>query len=130
MQLTKKEIPRISEKSKVSLDYMLALGSIKNFLDRIENNESNRSIFLATRSLKDRRVFQYQEKFSPEEQESPINEQNRPIVEQINLLVDKLNIERENLLFKNQDSKELYRRLNEIYQNIENIVYNGLTQSF
>ena len=126
---SKKKIPDISQESKVSLDYILSWGSVKNFLDRISNEESNRAIFLAKRSLIDRRILYYQEKFDEIEYEPAINEENKIVVQKINFLVNEVNKIREDLALNREDVGGAYSSLNKVYQNVKELVYSGSTNS-
>jgi len=48
----KKEVPEIVEETGLSRQYILAWGSVNNFLGRVNRDENNRSIMLAKNTLR------------------------------------------------------------------------------
>jgi len=89
--MIKKEVPNISKNSNVSRDYIMALGSVINFIEGIESDEPSRTRHLAKRSFLHREIPHYEMYFSSENFNNIINDANKDNVNQINSVVDTIN---------------------------------------
>jgi hypothetical protein len=92
--MSKKEILNVSKNSNISRDYILALGSVINFIESIENDEPSRTRHLAKRSFLHREVPRYEVYFSSENFNNVINDANKESVSEINSIVDTINSSR------------------------------------
>jgi len=89
--MIKKEVPNISKNSNVSRDYIMALGSVINFIEGTESDEPSRTRHLAKRSFLHREIPHYEMYFSSENFNNIINDANKDNVNQINSVVDTIN---------------------------------------
>lgn len=89
--MNKKEIPNVSKNGNISRDYILALGSVINFIESIENDEPSRTRHLAKRSFLHREVPYYEAYFSSENFNNVINDENEENIREINSIVDTIN---------------------------------------
>jgi|SaaInlStandDraft_6_1057023.scaffolds.fasta_scaffold324292_1 hypothetical protein len=89
--MSKKEIPNVLKNSEISRDYILALGSVINFIESIENDEPSRTRHLAKRSFLHREVPYYEAYFSSENFNNIINDENKESISEINSIVDTIN---------------------------------------
>ena len=88
----KKDVPNICTNSNVSSDYILAFGSLTNYLERVAEDDPPRTRHLAQRAFFRRLIPKYEEYFNPEEFKDVINSRNKEVVDKINKSVDKLNV--------------------------------------
>jgi hypothetical protein len=88
----KKDVPNICKNSNVSSDYIIAFGSLTNYLERIVEDDPPRTRHLAQRAFFRRLIPKYEEYFNPEEFKDVINSRNKEVVDKINRSVDKLNV--------------------------------------
>ncbi|MCG3769728.1 MAG: hypothetical protein JW384_00858 [Nitrosomonadaceae bacterium] len=84
-------VPNICPTSGVSYEFRLAYGHLSNYLNRIEENESPRTCFLAKRSFLHRPISHYENYLNPEKYDGVITDKNREIIARINQLVDCIN---------------------------------------
>ena len=88
-------IENISEKSSLSRDYKRALGSVNNYLTKVNQASKselpNRWVHLAERTLMQRPLLHYAEFFERYEGE-PINEKNRDNVQALDSIIDEINL--------------------------------------
>jgi len=89
--MSKKEAPNVSKKSNISRDYIMALGSVINFIESIEDNEPPRTRHLAKRSFLHREVLHYEMYFDGGSFNDVINDINKERVSEINSIVDAIN---------------------------------------
>lgn len=129
----KKVVPNIHPKSGLSMDYRVALGTLHNFLERVEekqkgynDDKANRTLFLAKRSLISRRILHYDEHFNQDEYSNVIIHKNRVSVEAINGLVDRLNERRLRVELHNQNLNLDYSDLKELSEKMDSILYRGV----
>ena len=91
-----KQVPNILENTGISRDYILAFGSVDNYIRRIEKNEELRWIKLAANAYLNRPILKYEEYFKDIEYEQVITNENRERVKELNELVKNINKMREN----------------------------------
>ena len=91
-----KQIPNILENTGISRDYLIAWGSIDNYIRRIEKKEELRWIKLATNAYFNRPILKYEEYFNSKEYEQIITNKNRERVKTLDELVENINKMREN----------------------------------
>jgi hypothetical protein len=89
-----KEVSNLSKNSYISRDYILALGSVINFIESIDNNEPSRTRHLAKRSFLHREIPHYEMYFSSENFNDVVNDANKESVDKINSVVDAINFYR------------------------------------
>jgi hypothetical protein len=89
--MDKQEIKNTSPISQLSRDYFLALGSMINLIESIDNNEPTRTRYLARRSFLHREVQHYDDFFNSNKYNVVINPSNKDSVDKINSIVDSIN---------------------------------------
>ncbi|MBI2004023.1 hypothetical protein HYS72_01010 [Candidatus Pacearchaeota archaeon] len=111
-----KQIPNILEKTGISRDYILAFGSIDNYIRRIEKKEEFRWIRLAENSYLNRPILKYEAYFSQAEYEQVVTDKNREIIKNLDRLVEEVNKMREN---KQKD----YEKLSKLWKKAKEIIF-------
>lgn len=97
-------------------DYLLAFGSLDNYVRRIKNDEPPRLKNLARRAFLHRAFKKYTDFFSNIPPEQLITNQNRGEIEKIDAIVDQLNMLRE------QGDVD-YEILAPLWDAVQNIIY-------
>lgn len=117
---SRKKVPNLSSKG-ISTDYRIALGSLTNYLEKIdEEGATPRTRFLARRAFLNRKIPRYDEVFKPSEYEEVITPENQLIVSEIGISIDEINALRDQM---QQDKRELnYDRLSELRGNLVNLL--------
>tara|TARA_Y100000310_G_C20649084_1_gene798347 strand:+ start:466 stop:801 length:336 start_codon:yes stop_codon:yes gene_type:complete len=100
--------------SGVSKDYLIAFGSLDNYLQRVENDEPPRLQFLAKRAFIQRSIKKYDEFFNGVGKDELITDKNREAIERLNSIVDQLNKIREDPNIKVDELIVLWKEVNEI----------------
>lgn len=111
-----KEVQNISEKSGVSKEYMLAFGTLDNYLRRVDKKEEPRWVNLAKNAFLHRPILKYSEYFPPAEYGDVITEKNKETIKKLNNIVDELNKMREN----NQTD---YEKLSPIWEKVNQLIF-------
>lgn len=138
---TLKAIPDIMSQSKISRQYMLALGSVAHYLKRIEQYHESQStgeplpprwLFLAERSLTHRPILKYRDYFSAAEYLHPNYEQETvTVLQKLDDLVESINslLQQPGILqsLKKNASPE-FESLNKLYSRVRAIVNGGLEE--
>lgn len=91
-----RQIPNILENTGISKDYVLAFGSIDNYLKRIKKGEGPRWIKLAVNVYLNRPILKYGEYFNSEEYEQVITNKNHERVKALDEIAENINKMREN----------------------------------
>jgi len=89
--MNKQEIKNTSPISQLSRDYSMALGSLINLIESIENNEPTRTRHLARRSFLHREIQHYDDFFNSDKYTAAITPSNKDAVAEINIIVDTIN---------------------------------------
>jgi len=87
----KKSLCNISKNSFISRDYLMALGSVINFIESVENNEPSRVRHLARRGFLHREIPRYEVYFSSKRYDNVVNDLNKDSVAKINSIVRTIN---------------------------------------
>ena len=111
-----KQIPNILENTGISRDYILAFGSIDNYIRRIEKKEELRWIRLAENAFLNRPILKYAEYFNHAEYESTITDKNQERIKNLDGLVEEINKMREN---KQKD----YEKLSVLWKKAKKIIF-------
>lgn len=109
------QVPNISTESGISRDYIIAFGSLDNFLRRVDKDEPPRLRHLAKRAFLQRRIQKYREYFEWIESEKLITDQNKEAVQKLDTIVDQINKMREE---NNAD----YAKLSILWKEINDII--------
>ena len=115
------QVPNISAESSISKDYLLAFGSLDNFLRRIDKDEPPRLKHLAKRAFLQRRIQKYKEYFNGIESGQLITEQNKEAIQKLDIIVDQLNKMRE------EDNID-YAKLSQFWKEINDIINGEKTE--
>jgi|APSaa5957512535_1039671.scaffolds.fasta_scaffold300360_2 hypothetical protein len=105
------KISNISTKSGLSRDYSLALGSVINLLESIEDNESSRTMHLAKRSFLHRELPYYEDFFSKERYMNVITDKNKADMKKINNTIDIINSYRLKGIIEYKEIKPLISKI-------------------
>jgi len=84
-------VPELSEGSQLSKGYLLALGSVLNYLEAVEEREPSRVRYMAKRSFLHREVPYYDSYFNDNKYMDVITLENQEAILKINHIVDKMN---------------------------------------
>jgi hypothetical protein len=108
------QVPNISTESGISKDYLLAFGSLDNFLRRIDKDEPPRLKHLSKRAFLQRRIQKYKEYFNEIESNQLIIEQNTEAIQKLDIIVDQLNKMREQGNIDYAKLSQLWKEINDI----------------
>ena len=111
-----RQIPNILENTGISRDYILAFGSIDNYIRRIEKKEGLRWIRLAENAYFNRPILKYEEYFNHSEYEQVITDKNHEKIKNLDELVEEINKMREN---KQKD----YEKLSVLWKKANRIIF-------
>ena len=111
-----RQIPNILENTGISRDYILAFGSIDNYIRRIEKKEGLRWIRLAENAYFNRPILKYEEYFNRSEYEQVITDKNHEKIKNLDELVEEINKMREN---KQKD----YEKLSVLWKKAKKIIF-------
>ena len=109
------QVPNISTESGVSRDYIIAFGSLDNFLRRIDKDEPLRLRPLAKRAFLQRKIQKYREYFDWIESEKLITDQNKEAVQKLDIIVDQINKMQE-------ENSADYTKLFKLWKEINDII--------
>lgn len=125
-----KRIGNIVPESGLSMDYMLALGPVSHYLERVEQMHDQglpqRWLHLAERTLSMKPVLKYEQFFGSEEYGEVVTEANREVVKHLDELVGEINSlwepEEACAKMRARDSPEC-AKMRAIYRKAEALVY-------
>ena len=115
--MDKKIVPNIFLETGLSRDYRFAVGTLKGYLENIENKEPSRIISLQRRSLVMSPLPHYQDRFNSEAYINVVTEENREYVNRVNSLIDKVN-----KLSNNGLKRSHYEELKKVYSEIISLI--------
>src|SRR3989344_6090754 len=111
-----RQIPNILENTGISRDYILAFGSVDNYIRRIEKKEELRWRRLAENTYFNRPILKYEEYFNNSEYEQVITNKNHERIKNLDELVGEINKMREN---KQKD----YEKLSALWKKAKKIIF-------
>ncbi|MBT3175225.1 MAG: hypothetical protein HN336_10295 [Lentimicrobiaceae bacterium] len=104
-------LPELSEKSGLSRKYLIALGSVMNYIEAVEEEAPSRVRYMTKRTFMHRVVLYYDIYFNEDKYIDVVTESTSDAVLKINSYVDKINALRES---EQLDHEELRNMVDEI----------------
>ena len=108
------EVPNIVKESGISRDYIIAFGSLDNYLRRIKMDEPPRLRYLAKRAFLQREFRKYKDYFNQIGESQLVNDQNKEAIERLNAIVDELNKMREEEKVDDERLSSLWKEVNDL----------------
>lgn len=112
----------INPKSGISSDYKLSYGNISNFLERVDGQESPRTILLAKRTFLHRGKMKfYEQYFKDQGYKVESTEENIKTISKLNSIVEKIRKLQEDSTMASSTS-EMYQDLKPLIKQLEAII--------
>ena len=108
------KIQKNKSEAGINKNYLIAFGSLDNYLQRVENDEPPRLQFLAKRAFIQRSIKKYAEFFNNINEDQLITDKNKEAIERLNSIVDQLNNIREDPDINVKELLLLWKEINEI----------------